>query len=255
MHWEAVVQKLAASHRLILPNLGHLFMSKQELSFSQQVEIFAAWLTAHFPDQKVHIAGISYGGALAWGVATAFPKQVDKVILINPMPPSAIGAIAIPVIKQMLRLPLNTKALYLILRTPIGRFFLKRASEVFRVERANFWDRIDDLHGRKLLFVCHVILRFSWILKNENWTHWEQALQRWSHETLFVFDPQDTLFTKNTYLKLQKTLKISNAIQIPGAGHQAIHFRANEISQLIFQFIQSQSNSQGKVKIHARRPA
>jgi pimeloyl-ACP methyl ester carboxylesterase len=237
LHWDLVVQELKGKYQLIVPNLTHLYMSKKVLTFSQQVDVFAHFLKSHFPKQKVSIAGASYGGALLWGVALKYPELVDKTIFINPMPPAPANKFSIPVLKSIFKLPLNMQSIYLILRTPLGRFFLKRAAEVFRMERAELWDRLDGLHGRKLLFVCHVIYNFSYILRNENWNLWKQRLETWTHSSLLIYDQQDPLFEPKTYHRFQELIGCDITKEIHLAGHIATNVRGAEIAQLMDEFL------------------
>ncbi len=243
LHWDPVVESLKSKYRLVIPNLSHLFMGKDSFSFSQQVEIFADFLRTHFPQQKVHLCGISYGGALVWGLALRHPELVDRTIFINPMPPDPIESFKIPVLKSIFRLPLNLKSIYMILRTPVGRFFLKRAAQVFRLERAEFWDRISDLHGRKLLFVCHVIHNFAAILKKENWSAWKLRLESWTHTSLLIYDNDDPLFEPKTYLRFQDLIGCDVTQELKKAGHIATQTKAPEISEMVDEFLNVERSS------------
>lgn len=235
-HWNAVVKNLEPHFKVVVPNLTHLFMGREEWSFTKQIDMFADFLRFEFPHQKVSLAGISYGGALAWGLALRHPELIKKTVFINPMPPNPMQFFTIPVLKSFFSMPMNIRSIYLILRTPIGRFFLKRAAEVFRMERADHMDRLDGLHGRKLLFICHVIHKFGWILKNENWHLWKLRLETWTHPSLLIFDDEDTLFAKKTYLKFQEIIGCDETHRIHDAGHIAITKQPDVISERIIEF-------------------
>ncbi|MEZ0393334.1 MAG: alpha/beta fold hydrolase [Pseudobdellovibrionaceae bacterium] len=237
LHWDQVVQSLKSKNRLVIPNLSHLFMGKNPFTFSDQIEMFAGFIKENFPDQKVNLAGISYGGALVWGVALKHPELINQTVFINPMPPAPSDLFNVPVLKSFFRLPLNMRAIYMILRTPMGRFFLKRAAEVFRLERAEHWERIHDLHGRKLLFVCHVIHNFAFILKNENWNAWKMRLESWTHPSLLIYDHEDPLFQPKTYHRFQDLIGCDITQEIHQAGHIAIQTKPQEIADLIENFL------------------
>lgn len=236
LQWDQVAKNLEGHFKVVVPNLTHLFMGREEWSFTKQIDMFADFIRFEFPNQKVHITGISYGGALAWGLALRHPELINKTVFINPMPPGPTQSFAIPVLKSFFNLPLNVRSIYMILRTPVGRFFLKRAAEVFRVERAELMERLDGLHGRKLLFICHVIHKFSWILKTENWHLWKLRLETWTHPSLLIYDEEDTLFAKKTYVKFQELIGCEEVFQLHDAGHIAITTQPETISKRIIEF-------------------
>jgi pimeloyl-ACP methyl ester carboxylesterase len=243
LHWDPVIQELKSKYRVITPNLSHLFMGAKPMTFSQQISHFANFVQAHFPNQKINLAGISYGGALVWGFSLLHPKWVEKTIFINPMPPAPMDSFQIQILKSFFKLPLNQKSIYLILSSPLGQHLIKRAAQVFRSERADHWDRFGDLKGRRLLFVCQVIHNFSFILKNENWNLWKTRLESWTHPSLLIFDEKDPLFEPQTYQNFQELIGCEEVQEIQEAGHIATQVKGPEIAQLMGQFLDVKRSS------------
>ena len=241
LHWDQVVAGLGSQFHVVVPNLNHVFMGKETLSFSQQVDIVAKFIKFRFPQTKIHLAGISYGGALVWGVALKYPELIDKTVFINPMPPRPVSSFAIPVLKAIFNLPLNMKAIYMLLRTPVGKMFLRRASKVFRIERAEFWEHNHKLSGRKLMVVCQVIHRFSSILKNENWNLWIERLHSFVHPSLLIYDYEDALFTPKTYHHFQELIGCDQVEEVHLAGHIAIQTRGPEIAVMMTDFLKTKA--------------
>lgn len=237
LHWDPLLPILEEHYRVVVPNLSHIYMGQEPLTFSNQVEQLAEFLEKKFPKEKFHLAGISYGAALSWGLALRHPDLVARVVFINPMPPGPMDSFDINVLKSIFRLPLNIRGIYMILRTPVGRFFLKRAAEVFRVERKDQMERMDGLHGRKLLFVCHVIYKFSWMLRNENWRGWKERLSQWAHPTLMIYEGRDPLFSRRSYMEFAENLSCDEVIETLGAGHISIQTRSEEIAGYIHKFL------------------
>jgi pimeloyl-ACP methyl ester carboxylesterase len=212
-------------------------MGKEYFTFSDQVELLAQWVRANFPQKKVHLAGISYGGALLWGLALKYPELVDRTVFINPMPPAPMSDFSIPILKSFFRLPLSLQAIYMILRTPMGRVFLRRAAQVFRIQRADLWGHTGELTGRKLLFVCHVIHHFAFILRHENWRAWKMRLESWTHLSLLIYDAQDPLFQPKTYHHFQELIGCDITKELHSAGHIAIQTKPQEIAVMIREFL------------------
>ncbi|WII73364.1 alpha/beta hydrolase [Bdellovibrio sp. 22V] len=239
-HWDAVADRLAEKYRVVIPNLSHLYMSSDKLFFSVQIEVLAKFIRETFPEQKVHVAGLSYGGALSWGLATQHPELVQKSLLINPMVTNPVKHFLPKELKFFFSIPLNLKSIYLMLSTPMGRIFLKRAAQIFRDERSEGSISVERLQGRKLQFVAHMIHHFSWILRSEDWQYWHQRLYSHRGECRLIFDQEDLLFDQAAYREFAKHIGCDDIIAISGAGHLAIKTRPEIISQLMLEFLESQ---------------
>jgi pimeloyl-ACP methyl ester carboxylesterase len=240
-HWEEVAQDLQKKHQVLIPNLSHLLMGKERITFSGQVEVLYYHLKKHLqPGEKAHFVGCSYGGALVWGLALKHPEIVSKVVFVNPMPPAPTQLFSLFHLRLIMRLPLSVGLMYFLLKMPLGKMFLYQMAEVFRIERnqkANA--RMDNLHGKKLKFVAYVIYCFYWIINNENWQTWNQDLGDFKFETLLICDNEDPLFSMNTYKKFSKRINCNLMCETDGAGHMSIQTIPVQISQFMQDFLES----------------
>src|SRR5207253_2377136 len=103
------------NYRVVVPNLSHLFMSTDRIFFTVQVESIAHFIKTNFPGQKVHVAGLSFGGALTWALSRQHPEMVEKMILINPVIPDPISAFTLPELRYFFVMPMNSRAIYVLL--------------------------------------------------------------------------------------------------------------------------------------------
>ncbi|MBC7370289.1 MAG: alpha/beta fold hydrolase [Bdellovibrionaceae bacterium] len=236
-HWDACASELAKNYRVVIPNLSHLFMSTDRIFFTIQVEALADFIRLHFPNQKVHIAGLSFGGALSWALRLQHPQLIDKLILINPMIADPIPNFSLPELRYFFVVPLTSRAIFILLSTPIGKAFLKRAASIFRDERTEGAGRLELLKGRKLLFVSHLIYNFAWILRREDWQWWKQKMASSSFSSLLIFDREDLLFTKDVYLKFAQELRCEKVVELTGSGHLAIKSRPETISICMHEYL------------------
>ncbi|KHD89378.1 MAG: hydrolase [Bdellovibrio sp. ArHS] len=236
-HWESVAETLSTSYTVVVPNLSHVYLSSDKLFFTVQVEVLAKFIKEHFPEQKVSVAGLSYGGALAWGLSAQHPGLIQKTILINPMVTDPVKHFLPKELRFFFAVPLNLKSIYVMLSTPMGRLFLKRAAQIFRDERTEGVTAIEHLKGRKLQFVAHMIHHFSWILRSEDWNFWHQRLYTYRGECRLIFDTEDLLFNKDAYQKFAKHIGCDDVVSLTGAGHLAIKTRPDVVAQLMQEFL------------------
>lgn len=243
LHWDLVVSILNQSHRVLVPNLTHLYMGTEPFKFSQQVDAIAEFIQKAFPGKKIHVAGISYGGALAWGLALKYPEIVDQIILINPMPPSPVDTFSLVFLKWIFKMPLNKSAIYWLLQSSVGRTFLSQVATVFRLERAELWQHRENLSGRKLMFISHIIQRFFYIMKSENWDLWKERMDLWAHRSLMIYDVQDPLYRPQTYQIFQEMIMCDEVVELHQAGHIAIQSQGPEIAHIIIRFLNVKAGS------------
>ncbi|WP_413288331.1 alpha/beta fold hydrolase [Bdellovibrio sp. HCB337] len=236
-HWESCAEELSKHYRVVVPNLSHLFMSTDRIFFTVQVETIAHFIRSNFPGQKVHIAGLSFGAALTWALSRQHPGLIEKIILINPVVTDPISNFTLPELRYFFVMPMSSRAIYVLLSTPIGKSFLKRAAMIFRDERSGGVGRLDALQGRRLLFVSHLIYNFAWMLRREDWSYWKDKLSLTNFPCLMIFDREDLLFTKDVYLKFAQELKAEKVVELTGAGHLAIKSRPETISKAIHEYL------------------
>lgn len=237
-HWQAIAETLESHYRIIVPNLGHLYLSTEKLGFSAQVDALAKFIEEHFPGEKVHVAGLSFGGALAWGLATQYPHLVKKTALINPMVTDPIKHFLPIELRFFFTIPINLKSIYVMLATPMGKSFLKRSAQIFRDERSDGATAVENLQGRKLQFVAYMIHHFAWILRSEDWTSWSKKLLNYRGECRLMYDHEDLLFNEEAYKKFAKLIGCEDVIALTGAGHLAIKTRPALIAKHIKELIE-----------------
>lgn len=93
--WHAVAPQLARNHRVIAPDLlwfGESHGGSWAPDLDAQVRAMGALLDAFVPaGRRVDVAGLSYGGLVAWAMAAAMPQRVDRLVLLG-TPGDVFGA-------------------------------------------------------------------------------------------------------------------------------------------------------------------
>jgi pimeloyl-ACP methyl ester carboxylesterase len=238
-HWDAIVKKLKDKFTLVVLNLSHLSLSNDKTFFSVQVELLAKFLKTNFPNQKVNIAGTSYGATLAWALAVDHQELVERLVMINPMVPGSIEGFVPPEIRYFFVSTIPEKSLQKMLATPIGKALMRRFAVAFREERTRGIGAVERLQGTRLEFVGQLIHRFIWTLKNEDWKSWGLKVQakQGMIPSMMIYDREDSLFKPETYKDFAEMLGCNYIHEITGAGHLAITSRPDTISNYIEAFI------------------
>ena len=83
--WHAVAPTLAKRHRLLVPDLlffGESHGGAWQPTLESQVGAMLALMDAFIPaGRRIDVAGLSYGGLVAWALAATHPDRVDRLIL------------------------------------------------------------------------------------------------------------------------------------------------------------------------------
>lgn len=222
LHWKPIAESLESDFSVVLVNYGHFYLGRSALSFSAQVDLLANWIEEHFPGQRVNLAGISFGGALVWGLGTKYPQLVAEAIFVNPMPPNPMKYFAMKSMRLFFHIPLSRAAVFIFLSTRLGAKFLRRCAEIFRFQSEEEAERLTSVTGKKRIFIAHLFNNFAWILRSEKWQSWVQLLRGWSHQSLVIYDNQDPLFASSAYLSFAEMINCQNIVMIEKGGHVAI---------------------------------
>jgi len=234
-HWAHMIHQLSPKNRVVVLNLGPVYLSTDPLFFTVQVELVLQFIEKHFPSEMVRVVGLSYGGLLAWAMSLQRPELFERVHLLNPLLPSTLDHVQIPELKYMLRVPFHFRTLAFLLSTPVGKIFLRKASVIFSDSPETNFQRIENLQGRKLLFVTQMIRHFSWIIRNEDWGWWLKkavALKSRAHTEMTVSN-DDPLFSLISYQKFETGQNFQKINIIQNAGHLISLTQPNEIVSLL----------------------
>ncbi|MBX2987111.1 MAG: alpha/beta hydrolase [Bdellovibrionaceae bacterium] len=236
MQWDGVVERLRDSYRVVVPNLSHLYMSQNRLLFPMIIEHVGNFIEANFPGERVSVAGMSFGGMVAWGLALQRPALVDRLVLLNPLVPHPVNHFRRPELRYFFVLPMSVKSVLRTFETPIGEAFLKTAVEIFRPDR-EMAGPLARLKGRKLAFVADLVAHFAWILRSEDWKFWEKRLEQNQASTLMIWSQDDPLFTEDSYRDFAMLSRAGQALTWAAGGHILSRSKPDEVAIAISEFL------------------
>jgi len=93
--WEKQIEALSKEYRVyVLDLIGHGFSDRPKIPYRSETYIrFLKDFMDGIGVERATLVGNSMGGCLAWAMAALFPERVDKLILINSMPPDVLDQI------------------------------------------------------------------------------------------------------------------------------------------------------------------
>lgn len=233
MHWDPVVDRLKDRYRVVVPNLTHLYLSNNKLLFPVIVELLSEYLKIQYPGEKFSVAGLSFGGAVAWGLALRHPEQIERLMLINPLSPHPVEKLRLPEVRYFFVLGMQQKAVLRLFATPIGKAFLAKAAEIFRPDRASASHSLSRLTGTKLAFIADIVAHFSWLLRSEDWTHWEKSLLLLRVPSFVLWAKDDQLFSTESYRSFAATLGAVRSEEMEEGGHILSRSRPEELARFL----------------------
>lgn len=247
--WHEYAVSLAPYHVVITPNLNHLYYCSEHLSFSNQVSILKDFLVELGKEYGViSIAGQSYGGTLALAIAIKEIDMVDRVVLINPIPPWPIHYFRNSFLRFFMRTSILLSQLKSgLLKTQVGVQFLKELSLVFPWRWLLKMVQDENFATRRFQMFHSEMERFAWLFQKENWDQWTQ----WkipSERALLIYDPKDPLFNPLAYPDLIEKLKFEHVIKLKHSGHILVANNKFEIQLGIRRFMEPGYHDEFKIK-------
>ncbi len=244
--WDEIAESLSRHYRVIVPNLSSIYMDPaRAVSFSQQVTVFREFvgLFKKTIRDQVYLVGGSYGAAICYAMAIEEPDLINRLVLINPMPPHPKDLLRNPLLKIMLEVAKVPPAIRVMLMSPAGGFGLKYLQKIFDVPwiKSNAQkNRLSKITNRKARLITHVVHRFAWVCDVEDWAQWEKRLAYLKVSVHIIWGTRDTLFVHDTYAHLSEKFPACEISKIEGGKHMLMKERPEEVAKTILQFLQSQ---------------
>lgn len=237
-HWDKLVPELAKFFRVIMPNLGPLTLGSMKLTFSEQVEMMGDFkCVIHQEYGKFCVVGISYGAALGWALAAHdHESHIEKVLLINPMPPNPTSNMASWSLRRLLFVGRWAAALAIYAFTPLAHWDFHNVASDIRVDWQTRAPKFTKLFTRRQKMLFHLIIRFAWILNNENWKPWWSELKKIKHPLCLIHGEKDRIFNAKTIKKFRSNLTDSELRVVESGTHLAVHSSPREILAHIHDF-------------------
>ncbi len=236
--WEKQIDFLSRFCRVYAPDLiGHGFSDRPKIDYTPQtyIRFFSDFMTGIGVDRAT-VIGNSMGGGLAWSFAALYPRRVDKLILIDCIPPDVSNQVRNRSFRAMViaeRLPF---LLYLAIagrNKDSIRSILQECVADIRLITPEVVDR---------QYAISRIAGTTWTLYStfRNAKHalkLKDDLSRIDSPTLLIWGEKDIIFPATVGEGLQRAIRGSTLQIIQKSGHIPMWETPEEVNRSIASFL------------------
>jgi len=236
--WEKQIEALSQSYQVYaLDLIGHGYSDRPKIPYSPETYIhFLRDFMERVGIEKATLIGNSMGGGIAWAMAILFPERVDRLILINGVPPDVLNSVkndsfrTLVAIKDIPLLP------YLVMagrnRNSIKWILLECVSDIKLItpEILNRQYQLSKIKGT------------TWVLYS-TFKHAEEAfmlrdkLLLIRHPTLLIWGERDIILPLHVGEALQLAIAGSTLKRIEKSGHIPMWETPDEVNPAILEFL------------------
>jgi pimeloyl-ACP methyl ester carboxylesterase len=240
--WEKQIEALSQSYRVYaLDLIGHGYSDRPKISYTPETYIH---FLRDFMDgvgiEKATLIGNSMGGGMAWAMAIRYPERVDRLVLINCVPPDVLHQVKNE----------SFRTLVAIKDIPILPYLVIAA----RSKNSIRWILLECVSNIKLI-TPEVLNRQYQLSKIKGTTrvlystfkHAEEALELKDQlsliyqPTLFVWGERDLIFPPQVGETLHQAITGSKFLRIEKGGHIPMWETPEEVNQAILSFLEEKS--------------
>ena len=246
MDWPRVmapISRHARVYALDLPGWGFSEMNPESKSMEDDVTILREFMR-ELGLEKVILGGLSYGAGVAWAAAAMNLPRIQRVVLINPMPPHPLRYFISPIYK----------AIFAICRSRTGAHFGNRLMGKAHYKiicRENLLnDRLLDSFYLDLAYLVMKQPKMSSMLHSHargagsvDWNEWERRLSKSRVPVSILQGLQDRVFSFESAAHLYDLIPNSELIEVDQCGHAMCFDQPRKVSDFFIAALTRQEES------------
>lgn len=236
--WEKQIDVLFRNYKVYaLDIIGYGYSDRPRIEYTPETYIhFLRDFMDGLEIERATLIGNSMGGGIAWAMAALFPKRVEKLILIDCVPPD--------VLKQVRNE--SFRILAVVKDVPLLPYFVmasRNKNSIKRILQECLFDR--RLITPELLNRQVELIRFkgsAWVLYStlkhaKDTSKMGDYLSLINHPTLLIWGEQDLVFPPSVGEDLHRAIKGSELSIIKRSGHIPMWENPEEVNQVILDFL------------------
>jgi pimeloyl-ACP methyl ester carboxylesterase len=236
--WEKQIDLLSQRYRVYaLDLIGHGFSDRPRIAYTPETYIhsFTDFMDA-IGVEKATLIGNSMGGGLAWSVAGLFPERIDKLILIDCIPPDVLSQVRNDSFKALVAVERYPFLLYLV--------YANRNRDSIR------WILQECVTDKNLITPEIVDRQYQFSrIKGTTWSLYstfrnakdamklKECLPRIDRPTLLIWGEEDILFPPSVGEGLQRAIAGSTLQVIEKSGHIPMWETPDKVNPSILAFL------------------
>ena len=238
--WEKQMDVLSQFYRVYaLDLIGHGFSDRPKIPYTPETYIY---FLRDFMDEvkidKATLIGNSMGGGIAWAVAILFPKRVNRLILIDCIPPDVLGQVKNESFRMLVAIKDIPFLPYLIFtggsKNSLRRILRECVSNIDLItpETLNRQYQLSRTKGS------------SWVLYStfrnaKAAMEFRERLSQIQHPTLLLWGEEDQVFPPSVGKSLHQEIAGSIFHVIEKSGHIPMWESPGEVNQALLSFLEN----------------
>jgi len=237
--WEKQIEILSRSFRVYaLDIIGHGFSDRPKIPYTSETYIH---FLRDFMDgvgiEKATLIGNSMGGGIAWAMAISFPETVNRLVLIDCVPPDVLNQVRNDSFKTLVALRSIPFLPYLIIagrsKKSIKWILQECVSDIQRItpEIVNRQYQLSRIKGTTRVL-------YSTLHHAEEAKRLKDSLSLIHHPTLLIWGEDDLIFPPVVGENLHQAIRGSRFQVIKGSGHIPMWETPEEVNEAILSFLE-----------------
>jgi len=236
--WEKQIEALASFYRVYaLDLIGHGFSDRPKIPYTPEIYIYCLRdFMKGVGIEKATLIGNSMGGGIAWAMAILSPERVDRLILIDCVPPDVLHQVKNESFRMLAAIKGIPALPYLVMaarnKNSIRQILLECISEIKLItpEVVNRQYQLSKIKGT------------TWALYS-TFKHAKEALKLKDQfslirkPTLFIWGERDLIFPPQVGENLHQAIAGSKFQRIEKSGHIPMWEAPDEVNRAILDFL------------------
>jgi pimeloyl-ACP methyl ester carboxylesterase len=236
--WEEQIEALSQFYRVYaLDLIGHGFSDRPKIPYTPETYIYCL---RDFIDgvgiEKATLIGNSMGGGIAWAMAILSPERVDRLILIDCVPPDVLHQVKNESFRMLVAIKGIPALPYLVIaarnKNSIRQILLECISDIKLItpEVLNRQHQLSKIKGTTgVLYSTFKHAKEALRLKDQ--------LSLIHQPTLFIWGERDLIFPPQLGENLHRAIAGSKFQRIEKSGHIPMWETPDEVNQAILDFL------------------
>ncbi len=236
--WEKQIEVLSQFYRVYAVDvIGHGFSDRPKIPYTPEAYIY---FLRDFMDgvgaEKATLIGSSMGGGIAWGTAILFPERVDRLILIDCVPPDVLAQVRNESLRTLIAIRDIPFLPYLVISAR------SRSSMRWALKECISDIKLITPEVAKRQYQLSRIRGTTWVLYS-TLKQAEEALElrdRFSlirQPALFIWGEEDIIFPPDVGETLHQAITGSKFQLIEKSGHIPMWESPDKVNQAILDFL------------------